>query len=134
MKNRGSRVMDGSPMMLRAVPVLLLTLVARMRVLWRVVDIVVCSDSVVARQRVSATWVPPERAALAGSRILYGNNLTDWSPVGLPRLRGKSVCCSVGVLDASLSTVLWLRRCCKIVLSTCIGGVNSGGGCRRQVW
>lgn len=78
-------------MMLRAIPVWLLALIARMRVLWRVVDMVVCSYSVVARQRVSATWVPPERAALAGSPSLNGKNLIDWSPVGLPGLRRESV-------------------------------------------
>lgn len=34
MKDRGPRVMDGGPMMLRAVAMRLLALVARMRVLW----------------------------------------------------------------------------------------------------
>lgn len=34
MENRGARVMNGGPVMLRAVPMRLLALVARMRVLW----------------------------------------------------------------------------------------------------
>lgn len=34
MENRGTRVMDGGPVMLRAVPMRRLALVARMRVLW----------------------------------------------------------------------------------------------------
>lgn len=34
MENRGPRMMDGGPVMLRAVPMRLLALVARMRVLW----------------------------------------------------------------------------------------------------
>lgn len=34
MENRGTRVMDGGPVMLRAVPMRLLALIARMRVLW----------------------------------------------------------------------------------------------------
>lgn len=106
MENRGPRMVYGGPMMLRAIPVGLLALIARMRVLWRVVDIVVCSYSVVARQCVSATWVPPERAALAGSRSLNRKNLTDWSPVGLPRLRRRRPCFFVSVYDAWLSTEL----------------------------
>lgn len=43
MEDGGPRVMDGGPVMLRAVAMGLLALVARMRVLWRVVDIVVPS-------------------------------------------------------------------------------------------
>jgi hypothetical protein len=39
-----------------------------------IVDMVV-SDSVVARQCVVDTWVPPEQTALDGRRILTGNNL-----------------------------------------------------------
>lgn len=66
--------------------VVMLTLLARMRVLWRVVDIVVRPDSVVARQRVDA-WGPPERTALAGCRNLYGKNLLGGSPAGLLRKR-----------------------------------------------
>lgn len=34
MENRGPRVMDGGSVMLRAVPMRLLALIARMRVLW----------------------------------------------------------------------------------------------------
>lgn len=34
MEDRGARVMDGGPVMLRAVPMRLLALIARMRVLW----------------------------------------------------------------------------------------------------
>ena len=54
-----------------------LALLARMRLLGRIVDIVVCSYSVVARQRVSDAWVPPERTALDGRRTLGGKNLMD---------------------------------------------------------
>lgn len=53
----------------RPVCVLLLSLLARMRLLGRVVDIVV-PDAIVARQRASDAWVPPERAALDGRRTL----------------------------------------------------------------
>lgn len=49
-----------------------LALLARMRLLGRVVDIVVRSYSVIARQRVSDAWVPPERTALDGRRALRG--------------------------------------------------------------
>ena len=58
----------------RPVCVLLLGLLARMRLLGRVVDIVV-PDAIVARQRASDAWVPPERAALDGRRTLDGKNL-----------------------------------------------------------
>jgi hypothetical protein len=64
-----------------------LALLGRMRLLWRVVDIVVRSYTVVARQRASNTWVPPERTALAGRRALNGKNLLDLSPAGLRRER-----------------------------------------------
>ena len=60
-----------------------LGLLGRMRLLWRVIDIVVWSYTVVARQRASDTWVPPERTALAGRRTLNGNNLMSLSPAGL---------------------------------------------------
>ena len=63
----------------------MLALLDRMRVLWRVIDIVVRSYSVVARQRVSDAWGPPERTALAGRRVLYGKNLLDGGPAGLRR-------------------------------------------------
>lgn len=58
----------------RPVSVLLLGLLARMRLLGRVVDIVV-PDAIVARQRASDAWVPPERAALDGRRRLDRKNL-----------------------------------------------------------
>jgi hypothetical protein len=81
MAERGSMVMGivGVWMMV------MLALLARMRLLWRVIDIVVRSYSVVARQRVSDAWGPPERTALAGRRVLYGKNLSDRSPAGLRR-------------------------------------------------
>ena len=53
---------------------LLLGLLARMRLLGRVADIVV-PDAIVARQRASDAWVPPERAALDGRRTLDRKNL-----------------------------------------------------------
>ena len=62
--------------------VVMLALLARMRLLWRIIDIVVRSYSVVARQRVSDAWGPPERTALAGRRDLYGKNLLGGSPRG----------------------------------------------------
>jgi hypothetical protein len=58
----------------RVVSVLRLALLARMRLLGRIIDIVV-PYSVVARQRASDTWVPPERTALDGRRTLNGKNL-----------------------------------------------------------
>jgi hypothetical protein len=60
-----------------------LALLARMRLLRRVVDIVIWSHTVVARQRASNTWVPPERAALAGRRTLNRKNLMGLGPAGL---------------------------------------------------
>jgi hypothetical protein len=77
----------------------MLALLARMRVLWRVIDIVVRSYSVVARQRVSDAWGPPERTALAGRRVLYGKNLLDGSPAGLRRKEWAVVCNGVQRLD-----------------------------------
>lgn len=65
----------------RLVRVLLLVLLARMRLLCRVVDIVV-SDAIVARQRASDAWVPPERAALDGRRTLDRKNLMWRGPLG----------------------------------------------------
>lgn len=67
-------MVNGAPMMLlmgwrRVITMLLLTLLARMRLLCRVIDIVV-PYSVVARQCASNTWVPPERTALDGRRAL----------------------------------------------------------------
>jgi hypothetical protein len=70
----------------RVVCVLLLTLLARMRLLCGIIDIVV-PYSVVARQRASDTWVPPERTALDGRRTLNGKNLMGEGPFG--RLRGE---------------------------------------------
>lgn len=58
-----------------------LALLARMRVLGRVIDIVIRSYSIVARQRASPAWVPPERAALAGRRNLDRKNLEGGCPV-----------------------------------------------------
>ena len=80
----------GRPGMLKRGPVVVgiiwersLGLLARMRLLWRVLDIVIWSNTVVARQRASDTWVPPERTALAGRRALNRNNLAQSSPAGL---------------------------------------------------
>ncbi|KAK6822924.1 hypothetical protein PG987_014469 [Apiospora arundinis] len=70
-------------LMLLLLLLVLLLLLARMCILWRVTDIVVRPYSVVARQRVSDTWVPPERTALDGRRALNGKNLVDLSPSGL---------------------------------------------------
>lgn len=65
---------------MRLVAVLLLILLARVRVLGGIIDIVVLPYPVVARQRVSDTWVTPERAALAGRWALKGNNLINRGP------------------------------------------------------
>jgi hypothetical protein len=85
----GSDVVQRWPavMLLRLISLCCLTmlLLARLRVLGRVIDIVVWPYSVVARQRVSYTWVPPERAALAGRRTLKGKNLIDRGPGGRRR-------------------------------------------------
>jgi len=73
METTGPAMAERRPMMMRIVRILLVVVVltglAWMRVLWRVIDIVVRSYSVVARQRVDA-WGPPERTALAGRRVL----------------------------------------------------------------
>jgi hypothetical protein len=53
----------------RVVRMMLLALLARMRLLGGIIDIVV-PYTIVARQRVSDTWVPPERTALDGRRAL----------------------------------------------------------------
>jgi hypothetical protein len=69
---RGARVVDRAPVLMvvrRVIGVLLLALLARMRFLGGIVDIVV-PYSIVARQRASDTWVPPERTALDGRRAL----------------------------------------------------------------
>jgi hypothetical protein len=87
----GRRLVErGRPGMLKRGPMVVgiiwvrsLGLLARMRLLRRVVDIVIWSYTVVARQRASDTWVPPERTALAGRRTLNGNNLSESSPGGL---------------------------------------------------
>jgi hypothetical protein len=63
-------MMERSPMVMRIIWVRSLGLLPRMRLLWRIVDIVIGSHTVVARQRASNTWVPPERTALAGRRTL----------------------------------------------------------------
>lgn len=57
-------------MVVRVVCVRSLTLLPRVRLLWRVFDMVVWSYAIVARQRVLDTWVPPERTALNGRRTL----------------------------------------------------------------
>lgn len=62
-----------------------LVVLARMRVLGRVLDMVIRSYSIVARQRASDAWVPPERAALAGRRTLNRKNLEDGCPAGQRR-------------------------------------------------
>lgn len=79
--SRNSRVVDRSSMVLMrrlmrwmAINLLRLALLARMRVLARIIHIV--PDSIVSRQRASDTWVPPERAALNGRRDLDRENLT----------------------------------------------------------
>lgn len=74
-------------MVMRLVGVLRLALVARMRLLGRIVDIVVRSYSIVARQRVFDTWVPPERTALDGRRTLDGKYLSNWAASGQLLLR-----------------------------------------------
>ncbi|KAK2062430.1 hypothetical protein LY76DRAFT_602515 [Colletotrichum caudatum] len=69
----GCSVMERAPVMMMrgrcVITMLLLTLVARMRLGCRIVDIVV-PYSVVARQRASDAWVPPERTALDGRRTM----------------------------------------------------------------
>lgn len=68
-------VLEGRTVVLMIIWVGRLVLVARMRVLCGIVDIVVRCYSVVARQCASNAWVPPERTALAGRRALNGKNL-----------------------------------------------------------
>ena len=81
-------MMEGAPVVVvRVVCVGRLVLLARMRVLWGVIDIVVRSYSVVARQRASDAWVPPERTALAGRRALNRKNLKGGCPAGQRRER-----------------------------------------------
>lgn len=70
------------------VSVLLLILLARMRLLGRVIDIVV-SYTVVARQCASDAWIPPERTALDGRRALDGKNLMRGGPLGQRRQAGR---------------------------------------------
>lgn len=78
------RMLERAPVvvMVRIIRVRSLGLFPRMRLLRRVVDIVVGSHTVVARQRVSNTWIPPERAALAGCRTLNRNSLLRTGPRG----------------------------------------------------
>lgn len=106
MAKRGSMVMC----LVRIWMVVMLALLARMRVLWRVIDIVVRPYSVVARQRVSDAWGPPERTALAGRRILYGKNLLDGSPAGLRRKELVVVCDGVQRLVCKLFALLMVNR------------------------
>lgn len=61
---------------------LLVTLIDLMRVLCRVIDIVV-PYPVMARQRASNAWVPPERTALDGRRNLKRKNWLSGGPLGL---------------------------------------------------
>lgn len=80
MKTLLGRVLQRVPavvVMMRVVWMWSLALLARVRLLGRVVDIVVWPYSVIARQRVSDAWVPPERTALDGRRALRGKNLMD---------------------------------------------------------
>jgi hypothetical protein len=74
-------------MVVRIIWVRGLALLPRMRLLRSVIDIVIWSYTVVARQRASDAWVPPERTALAGRRTLNRNNLSESSPPGLRRPR-----------------------------------------------
>jgi hypothetical protein len=70
--------------MVRIISMRSLGLLPRMRLLRRVVDIVIWSQTVVVRQRASSTLGPPELFALAGRRtLLDGNNFTRRSPDGL---------------------------------------------------
>lgn len=79
----GRRLVEGrrhgmlkrGPVIMGAIWVRSLGLFPRMRPLGRVVDIVIWSYPVVARQRVSNTWVRPERFALAGRGVLNCKNL-----------------------------------------------------------
>ncbi len=83
-ERRRASMMKRAAVVMRVIGVGRRVLLARMRVLWRVIDII-RSYSVVARQRASDTWVPPERTALAGRRALNGKNLIELSPAGLRR-------------------------------------------------
>lgn len=83
-RRRAAMLKRGS-VMVGIIGVRSLALLARMRLLWRIVDIVVRCYTVVARQCASDTWVPPERTALAGRRALNGKNLVKLSPAGLRR-------------------------------------------------
>jgi hypothetical protein len=74
-------------MVVRIIWVRGLALLPRMRLLRSVIDIVIWSYTVIARQRASDAWVPPERTALAGRRALNRNNLSESSPAGLRRPR-----------------------------------------------
>ncbi len=88
MERLGPGVVQRPAVVVRVISVGWRVLLARMRVLCRVIDIVVRSYSVVARQRGSDTWVPPERTALAGRRALNGKNLIDLGPAGQRREKG----------------------------------------------
>ena len=70
----------------RIICVLLLAVVASMRVMARVVHTVVFYP-IVACQRVSDAWVPPEQTALDGRRAVRRENWDRVSPVGLCRER-----------------------------------------------
>lgn len=86
-QRRRASMLERRPMMMGIIAMRSLALLGRMRLLWRVVDIVVWSYTVVARQRASDTWGPPERTALAGRRALNGENWLELSPAGLRRKR-----------------------------------------------
>jgi len=86
-ERRLASMLERRPMVMGIIAMRSLALLGRMRLLWRVVDIVVWSYTIVARQRASDTWGPPERTALAGRRALNGKNWLELSPGGLRRER-----------------------------------------------
>lgn len=90
MQRRRTGVLERASVVMGIIWMRSLALLGRMRLLWRIIDIVVRSYTIVARQRASDTWVPPERTALAGRRALNGKNLLELSPAGLRR--GKLLC------------------------------------------
>lgn len=60
-----------------------LVLFARMRTLRRIVDMIVRTYTIVARQRVVDAWSPPERTALNGRRNLNSESLNSGALTGL---------------------------------------------------
>lgn len=82
-----TRMLKLWPMMLvrrEIITVLLMALIGRMRLLDSILDVVV-PHSIVARQRVCYAWVPPERNALAGRRLLERKNWFRWCLERRPR-------------------------------------------------